>query len=47
VARETRTASLVEVPGIEPVAEIDLTCANTELKYAKRRERTRKDLRIR
>jgi hypothetical protein len=40
-------ALLVELPGIEPVVEIALTCVNTESKYAKRREITRNDLRIR
>lgn len=37
----------VELPGIEPVSEIELTCENTEFGYAKRRESTRNYLRIR
>jgi hypothetical protein len=40
-------ALLVELPGIEPAAEIVLTCGNVEIPYAKRRESTRNDLRIR
>jgi hypothetical protein len=30
----------VELPGIEPAAEIVLTCGNAELDYAKQREMT-------
>ena len=37
----------VELPGIEPVTKIALSCGNAELEYAKRRESTRNDLRIR
>jgi hypothetical protein len=39
-------ALLVELPGIEPVAKIMLTCGNAELDHAKLREATRNDLRI-
>jgi hypothetical protein len=38
---------LVELPGIEPAIEITLTCRNAKLQYAKRRESTQNDLRIR
>ena len=48
---DPRAASLrpfsVELPGIEPSAEIALTCGNAESDDAKRRESTRNDLRIR
>ena len=37
----------VELPGIELGADIRLTCGNIENRYAKRRETTREDLRIR
>jgi hypothetical protein len=30
-------ALLVEVPGIEPVAEIELTCLDARIDYAKQR----------
>jgi hypothetical protein len=38
---------LVELPGIEPVAEIALTCRDAESDDAKVRETTRNDLQIR
>jgi hypothetical protein len=38
---------LVELPGIEPGTEMALTCKNTENRYAKARETTRRDLRRR
>ena len=38
---------IVELPGIEPVTETNVTCGNAEYNYAKRRETTRNDLRIR
>ena len=38
---------LVELPGIEPGPKIDLSCGNVEFNYAKRRQMTRNDLRIR
>jgi hypothetical protein len=38
---------LVELPGIEPGAEIALTCENVEIDDAKVRETTRNDLGIR
>jgi hypothetical protein len=38
---------VVELPGIEPGAEIALTCRNVESNDAKVRETTRNDLRIR
>jgi hypothetical protein len=38
---------LVELPGIEPATEIDLTCGNAETDDAKVREMTRKYLGIR
>ncbi len=41
------TAASVGLPGIEPVAEIALTCGDAESDYAKARETTRNDLRIR
>lgn len=31
---------MVELPGIEPAAEMVLTCGNAEFEYAKRRETT-------
>jgi hypothetical protein len=37
----------VELPGIEPATEIQLTCRNAEFDYAKVRETTRNYLRIR
>jgi hypothetical protein len=37
----------VELPGIEPVAKIALTWGNAGFRYARRRESTRNDLRIR
>jgi hypothetical protein len=37
----------VELPGIEPIPEIPLSWGNAEFRYAKRRESTRNDLRIR
>jgi hypothetical protein len=37
----------VELPGIEPVAKIELNCGNAEINDAKVRETTRKDLGIR
>jgi hypothetical protein len=37
----------VELPGIEPVAEIALTCGNVETDDAKVRETTRNDVGIR
>ena len=37
----------VELPGIEPVAEIGVTCEDAESDDAKQRESTRKHLRIR
>ena len=37
----------VELPGIEPASEIALTWANAGFQYAKVRETTRNDLRIR
>ena len=39
--------SLVELPGIEPVAEIGVTCEDAESDDAKQRESTRDHLRIR
>ena len=36
----------VELPGIEPDAEITLNCGNTEVDDARRRESTRNVLRI-
>ncbi|MET0995708.1 MAG: hypothetical protein ABWY20_17230, partial [Mycobacterium sp.] len=38
---------LVELPGIELGADIRLTCGNIENRYARPRETTREDLRIR
>ena len=37
----------VELPGIEPTAKRHVICGNAESEYAKRRESTRNDLRIR
>jgi len=37
----------MELPGIEPAAEIALTCADAGNGYAKRRENIHNDLRIR
>ncbi|MDT5168498.1 MAG: hypothetical protein QOD02_1825 [Mycobacterium sp.] len=39
--------SSVELPGIEPGSKIRLTCGNDGIEYAKRRQTTRDDLRIR
>jgi hypothetical protein len=39
--------SRVELPGIEPGPEIALSCEDTGFEYAKRREMTPNDLRIR
>jgi len=39
--------SRAELPGIEPAAEIALTCADAGNGYAKRRENIHNDLRIR
>jgi hypothetical protein len=36
-----------ELPGIEPAPKMGLTCGNVGFDYAKRRETTRNDLRIR
>ena len=38
---------VVELPGIEPGAEIGVSCRNAENQHAKRPESTRIDLRIR
>ena len=38
--RAVTGALLVELPGIEPAVESDVTCANAGLHYAKRRETT-------
>jgi hypothetical protein len=40
-------ALLVELPGIEPDAEIALNCGNASMGAAKARETTRPDLRVR
>jgi len=37
----------VELPGIEPTPEMVVNCGNVEFNYAKRRQMTRNDLRIR
>jgi hypothetical protein len=37
----------VELPGIEPGSKIRLTCGTDGIEYAKRRQTTRDDLRIR
>jgi hypothetical protein len=38
---------LVELPGIEPAPKIVVSCGNVEFDYAKPRQMTRNDLRIR
>ena len=40
-------ASLVELPGIEPAPKMAVSCGNVEFDYAKRRQMTRNDVRIR
>jgi hypothetical protein len=47
LAVRRRPVRVMGLPGIEPAPKMAMTCGNVELEYAKRRESTRNDLRIR